>query len=153
MPGGRDALKYAEDTLGVHSTHKAAEVASLEAERLRRNLALERRVKADMEERYRDAELEFLSNERGEHSDLSQTAWEKLAKELVHKDPALRKARAQLADKSLELEASEAAVRKAQTDVDIAVARLHELGGYLAYLAAIKQASLLPVTWPGVSTV
>lgn len=139
----------------MHSAHTAAQDAAAEAERLRRNLALERRVKADMEERYRDAELEFISDQRGNHADLSQTAWEKLAKELVHKEPDLRKLRGQLADKALELEATEASVRKAQTDCDIAVARLHELGGYLAYLAAIKQASLLPPAvpvWPGVSS-
>lgn len=151
MPGGRDALKYAEETLGVHAVYGEAQAHIRNADERRRALAEARRNKVMAEEAYADAELAFVADERSQNAEMSQTAFEKFIKGRIHADPNLRRLRGQLADHVRDMELLEADLRKAQNLIDVTTARLHELGGYLAYLAAIKQASLLPVTWPGVS--
>jgi len=155
VPGGRDALKYAEETLGVHSVYGEAQAHARNADERRRTLAEARRNKVMLEEAYTDAELAFIADERAQNADMSQTAFEKHVKGRIHADPELRKLRGQLANHARNMDLIEADLRKAQNLLDVTTARLHELGGYLAYLAAIKHASSLapavPV-WPGVSS-
>lgn len=150
-------LKYAEDQLGVNAVHALAEALAHDLEETRQVLALKRRIKHSSEEAYRDAEIEYLTDERPVHSDLSQTAWEKLARDLIHINPDLRKLRASLADEAYEIEKIEVAIRRMQDDLAVAVARMNELGGYFVYLAEIKRSRTVmlngtPAVWPGVSS-
>ena len=162
MPGGR-AVKYAEDSLGVHSVYREAQRLAIDAETCRRNIALHRRAKVAAEESYTDVELAFIADCRADNPDLSQTAFDKFVKAAIHKNPELRKLRSSLAELRFQEETMEAGLRKIQADLDIATARMGELGGYLHYLAELKRAETastgpshfygVPTDWPPDSAV
>jgi hypothetical protein len=141
VAGGK-AIKYAEETLGVHDVYVQAKTLPGAIEGLRRSVALKRRTKTSQEDLYTDAELQFIANKRGENSSMSQTAFEKFIKGEIHLEPTLRKWRGELADLNFEIESDEAAIRRLQYDLEIATARMTELGGYFAYLAAVKTAEV-----------
>ena len=139
---GNKAVSYAEDALGVHAVFEAAQQHEEEAGLLRLRIADLRRVKAAGESAYLDAEYDFISDLRGANKDMSQTAFDKLSKMEVHRDPNLRLLRADLAEQARGIERCEANLATLKLRCEIAVARLHELGGYLAYLAAVKNAEV-----------
>jgi non-ribosomal peptide synthetase component F len=141
VAGGNRGIKYAEEQLRVHDVYADALAGAHDADTSRRHLAMTRREKWQAEEAYTDAELEFIAAKRGDNPDMSQTAFDKYVKGEIHKNPDLRRMRAALADLNLELDATEAAIRRSQNQVDTAHSRMTELGGYLNYLAAIKAAS------------
>ena len=137
---GAKALKYAEETLRVHSVYDEAVALAAEADSLRVNIATMRKLKATAETIYLDAEYEFISDLRGANKDMSQTAFDKFAKQEIHRDPNLRAMRGDLAEQSHKIEQAEGNLATVRNRIEIATARMHELGGYLAYLAAVKNA-------------
>jgi hypothetical protein len=137
---GRQALEYAEQQVGVHKVWEEAQVHAAYLSELRTQLAHMRHAKAVHEDAYQTAEYEFITDTRAQLAEMSQTAFDKAIKAAVHKEPSLRSMRADLARESLNIELTEANVARARVDIEIATARLTELGGYFAYLAAIKEA-------------
>lgn len=138
---GDKAIPYAENTLGVHLVHQDAERLASEAAALRQKIVTLKHAKAGDEALYLDAEYDFISDLRGANKDMSQTAFDKLAKVEVHRHPALRSIRATLASDAERIERHEAELATMKLRIEIAVARMHELGGYLGYLAAVKNAA------------
>lgn len=152
VAGGNRGVKYAEEQLRVHDVHAEAKAHAHDADTQRRNLALKRRAKVAAEEAYTDAELAFIAVTRGQNSSMSQTAFDKFVKGEIHLDPELRKMRGGLADLAYEIDGIEAEIRRSQNLLDAATARMVELGGYLDYLAALKNAESAPAgqgdNWP-----
>lgn len=140
MTTGRKALEYAERNLGVHKVYEEAQVAAARLAELRESVVTMRADRARAEQEYLDAEYDFVTTARADLQEMSQTAFDKHIKIAVHNHPKLRPLRADLAQRSTNLELQEAAVSRGRVDVEIAVARMSELGGYFAYLAAIKNA-------------
>lgn len=140
MTGGRKALEYAEDRLGVHKVFEEAQVLAARLAELRESVVTMRADKARAEDAYQTAEYAFVSDQRAQLFEMSQTAFDKAIKAAVHNEPSLRALRADLAQRSTNLEMQEAAVSRARVDIEIATARMAELGGYFAYLAALKNA-------------
>lgn len=156
---GAKALRYAEETLGVHTVYEQALALAEEASSMRQTIAGMRRMKADVETIYLDNEYDFISDLRGANAGLSQTAFDKLAKQEVHRDPNLRAMRGDLAEHSHKIEKAEGDLATVRHRLDIATARLHELGGYFAYLASLKNAehvgkhaAPMDSVWPGVDS-
>lgn len=158
---GAKALQYAEDTLKVHSVYEEAQALAAEADTLRGEVTNLRKLKHTAEIIYLDAEYDFISDLRGANKDMSQTAFDKFAKQEIHRDPNLRAMRADLAEQSHKIEQAEANLATVRSRIEIASARMHELGGYLAYLAAVKEAENKKIApsaastqgtspWPGV---
>ena len=150
MPGGR-AIKYAEDNLGVNSVYERAQQLADEITVERGKLVLKRREKLNAEELYTDAELVFVADMRADNPDLSQTAFEKFIKGKIHQNPNLRKMRAELADMAYRMDEIEVDIRHLQNKLEIATARMGELGGYLHYLAELKAAETASTgqdNWP-----
>lgn len=157
---GAKALKYAEDVLRVHSVYDEAKALVAEADKLRVSIANMRKLKATAETIYLDAEYDFISDLRGANKDMSQTAFDKFAKQEVHRDPHLRSMRGDLAEEHHKIEQAEGNLSTVRNRIEITTARMHELGGYLAYLAAVKEAEIAATSatakpaslgaWPGV---
>lgn len=151
---GRRAIDYAENSLGVHTVYEEAKRLVHDIDTARGNLALKRRGKAYAEEVYTDAELAFVADMRVDNPDLSQTAFDKFIKGKIHLQPHLRKQRAELADLNYEIEVVEREIKRLQNLLEIATARMGELGGYLHYLAEIKAAETASTgqdNWPPAS--
>lgn len=138
MTDGVKALRYAEENLGVHSVYEGAIEARDRLDGILTDLAGLRDKKRDLEYRLQDLELEVASDERGKHADMSQAAMDKHLKVVLHNNTDVRELREQLSKTVSDIEGLEFDRSIAETDIKIAVSRLHELGGYLEYLAAIK---------------
>jgi len=150
--GGAKALRYAEDSLGVHKVYEEAQVAAARLAEAREAVVKARHEKQKAEGEYTDAEYEFVTAQRSQLGEMSQTAFDKAIKVAINKEPGLRAMRGDLAQRSTNLEFLEASVSRLRVDVEIATSRMNQLGGYLAYLAAVKTAETaakyqLP-TWP-----
>lgn len=142
------ALTYAQDTLGVHEVHEKALAsrASLDECFTSLDKALDR--KRELTEAIADREVDLLSDERGKHSDLSQTAFDSHFKAAKGKDSFLRTTRHELNGVLSEIQGLEFDIELSKTDIRIAVGRMEELGGYLNYLAAVKAETTDKTTKP-----
>ena len=152
MTTGRQALEYAERHLGVHKVYEEAQVHAAKLAELRGQLATQRAEKATAEDEYQTAEYAFITDQRTQLAEMSQTAFDKAIKAAVHNEPNLRALRGALAQRSANIDQTEARVAQVRVDVEISLARMTELGGYFEYLAAIKRAETaekyLEKDWP-----
>lgn len=142
------ALSYAEDTLGVHNVFVFANEKRSELDNLLTFLAEKRDSRRDIELKITDREMEVTSEERSKHPDMAVTRWDKHIKEKFRDDDDLRALREQKFAVDSEIEGLDFDRQIVETDIKICIARMNELGGYLAYLAAVKNASSIekPVT-------
>jgi DNA-binding transcriptional ArsR family regulator len=139
MSGAR-ALQYAEQTLGVHTVHKEAGEWAERLDKARARLMDLRGQQRDEEANYTDLELNTIAEARAQLSDMSQAAFDRHIKIALNNDETLREERAKLAARARQIDSAEYEVSVARTRVEILLARMHELGGYFGYLAAIKNA-------------
>lgn len=135
------ALGYAENVLGVHSVYTGAVEARDKLDVLTSELSTLHDRKRMLTDRMTDREMEIASDERGKHPDMSQASMDKHMKVAVNSDPAVRALRDELRSVNDDIDGLEYDVRMVEHDIKIAVARMTELGGYLNYLAAVKQAT------------
>lgn len=137
------ALQYAEQTLGVHSVHDEL-VSHLETlDGLYNDLDKAQDRRRSLVELVADAEADLLSEERGKHPDMSATGMDQHLKAAKRKNPVLRKLRDQLNEVQSEIQGLEYDVDLTKAHVRVKSARMEELGGYLNYLAAVKQAETI----------
>lgn len=137
---GVKALRYAEDNLGVHQVWLDAQAAREKLDSLLTLLSESRDHKRDLELQLHDREMQVASDEYGKHPDMAQTRMDKHLKQALSQDAGWRAFRAEISRMTGEIEGLEYDKAVIETDIKIAVARLQELGGYLQFLAAIKQA-------------
>lgn len=137
---GKKALDYAE-SLGLNSVYEAA----LEARRLiesRSAMLVDVRDKKRRNEEERiNTEMEISERERAANPDLSMAAFERHLKVVFATDTTLRTIRDNLISLSGIIDQMEHEIDLLNTDIKIAVARLHELGGYFQFMAVIKSTS------------
>lgn len=133
-----DALKYAEETLGVHSAHEAALAARNQLDQVLTELGEKRDQLRDKEWALTDREMEVAADERGKHPDMSATGMEKHLKIALQNDDTTRELREQLAHVRSDIEGLEYDRSIAEHDIKIACARMAELAGYFQYLAIVK---------------
>lgn len=132
-------LKYAEEQLGVNSVFEYAKTQRANLDAKLTDLAAGKDLRREVEHLIADREIELTSDEYAKHSGMSVAAMERHLKLELPKDPLLRELRAKLGVAVSDIEGLEFDIRMLETDIKIAVARMTELGGYLNYLAAIKQ--------------
>lgn len=135
---GVKALRYAEVELGVHSVHGNALEARERLDTVLTELSAARDKKREVEYILQDRELLLAGEERSKHSDMSAAAMDKHMKVVLTNDDEVRQLREQHIKIVGDIEGLEYDKTMAETDIKIAVARMHELGGYFEYLAAIK---------------
>lgn len=123
--------------------HHALENATEARDRLDEALTLlaaHKDRRRTLEQQLQDVELDIISDETGKHSSMSQAALDRHLKVEIPKNPEYRQIKSDLGAVISDIEGLEYDIRVAEADVRIAAARMTELGGYLQYLAAIKQA-------------
>lgn len=133
-----DAVKYAEETLGVHSVYEGLLKLRNSLDECLTLLAEAKDKKRDKEFALLDREMEVAADERGRHPDMSAAGMEKHLKIALNNDDDTRELREQLAKLHSDIEGYEFDRSVIETDIKIGLARMNELGGYLQYLAVVK---------------
>lgn len=134
------ALHYAETNLGVHKVYEEAQTARNKLKLVLDEIVKARSKKRDLESQLVDREMVLVSEERGKHPDFSATAMEAHMRRVKNDDDDCRELREMIASTASSIDRGEAAKVMAEVDIKIAASRLEELGGYLQYLAAVKNA-------------
>jgi hypothetical protein len=145
MPEGtrKNPVTYAEDDLGVHEILEAALKARKKLdEEILSVLADARDQKRKAEQDLEDREMDLLIDERGKHSDMSATALKEHVRIALHKDDEWRRLRDLVRTLTDQIDGAEVDRKLADRDIEIGCARMNQLGGYLFYLGAAKQASI-----------
>lgn len=132
------ALQYAEEKLGVNSVYETALSKREELDEVLSEISELRDKKRLLAMSLEDKEMAVAADEYGKHPDMAVTRMEKHIKVAFSNDGEIRSMREELAKVSGDIEGREFDRDMLETDIKIAVARLHELGGYLQYLAVIK---------------
>ena len=134
-------VEYAETTLGVHTVWERAEKAladhkSTVDQRVAalRLLRTNRAVQADRE-------YELASENRGKYSELSDTAFTKALKQIIHDDPQCQDLREKERGIQADLDAHDAMISHLEIESKILSARMSELAGLLSFYGATKIAN------------
>lgn len=141
-PPRSKAIRYAEDNLGIHVIYDEAKAARDRIATLGEELIVARDAKRFTEEAMKDREIDLASEACGEHPDFSATKMEGHLKGVRHADDSHRQFREGLSRSSRRIDELEHAIRLAEIDVKVTVARMGELGGYLTFLAVVKEAEI-----------
>lgn len=140
------ALQYAETNLGVHACYQAAKDAHEALDDILNALDKAQDNRRILVDDIADREAELLIEERGKHPDQSATWLDQHMKQVKRKDEKLRDLRSMMNEAQARISGLEYDVDIQKHRIKIETARMEELGGYLHYLAAIKQAETLTKT-------
>lgn len=138
MPKNK-ALVYAEDILGVHDVYQKALSARENLDGIFTDLdALftQRRV---LQDQIGLREVDVTIEQQNTHPDSTQAALDRLSKTARTHDATLIKLRAELNQVESDIEGRKYDRSIAEHDINIATARMIELGGYFAYLVQMKE--------------
>jgi hypothetical protein len=134
----RKALDYAEGELGVNAVHEAAQKARDNLDGLVTDLSTKRDLRREKIEKLSDVEMMIAEDERAKHSDMSQAQMDKHIKMVNAKSKPFIELRREIRQLTNEIEGLEYDESIYKVDIQIAVARMTELGGYLNYLGAAR---------------
>lgn len=134
------SLAYAEG-LGLNSVYDEALVARKQLESKVNEIHEARSRKRTLENYRHDREMAILEEERGANSDMPIAALERHLKVVYSNDAELREIRDELLALQGDIDLWEYEMSLLESDIKIAVARLHELGGYFQFMAVIKSTS------------
>lgn len=147
------AIRFAEDELGVHTVFNESVALEEKLQKL-----IEERTNEEIIVRAREARIEGRMVEIREKvredsdSSISATAYESKVKDACASDKALREFKEALGENKDHLIQLEGEIRGYELMHRSRIARMHELGGYLHYLAASRNASTAARTtvndWP-----
>lgn len=137
----RKAIDYAEVRLNVHDVYREAMTDRNGLDECLTKLSELRDAKRTFENIVMDREMDLTADERSKHPEMSDAAMGRHLKVVYHDDSILTSARSKLNNLASDLDGLECDKNVLETNIKIAVARMNELGGYLSYLAAVKQAS------------
>ncbi len=138
------ALLYAEETLGVHEVYETALKARSTLDEIFTDLDALYTDLRSTKEALADREVEITVEERVKHPDHSDTALERHCKIVRQQDEHCKELRARINSIESDIDGRKYDRSLAEKDIDIATARMHELGGYFAYLVQMKQQSSQP---------
>ena len=109
--------------------------------RAEKSLADMRKDRRQVEYDLEMLELEIATEERVKHPEMSATAMKDHLKSACYKDERWRAFKQKIVEVSSAIDEEDADRRLTEKDLDIANARMNELGGYLFYLGSAKMAS------------
>lgn len=140
-PTPAQSLAYAE-SLGVNSVYADALAKHNELGKKLLDLSNLKNRRRQLETYRSDREMEVLEDEQGKHRDQSAT-WLKEHVKIAYSNTAdIRETRDEITSLVGEIELLEFEIDLLNQDIRIAIARLHELGGYLQFMAVIKSIDL-----------
>lgn len=138
----KNPVQYAEQTLGVHTVYDQASALLAEVDGARADVVRTAHELRRLREQLADREADLVTDERVSNPDMSATAFEKHLPVAKQRDPELKKLRAQLIATQYDHDGFEAVVKVLDRKLDVAGARMAELGGLLQFFAAVKNASI-----------
>lgn len=142
------ALAYAEVTLGVHQVYEEANALLEEIDSIGNSLVGVTTRRRNLDEMIEAREMDLVIEHRGHHPGMSEAAFTRHMKEVHHKDADLARLRAERAEASSTATAVEFNLKFVESKLKVKVARMEELGGYLHYLGAVKNAEVPPPLSP-----
>lgn len=134
------ALQYAEVELGVHEVYLEAMKAHTDLIHVSTMIVNHRNEIREIEAAIATREAEIVDEEWGKHPDMAVTRMDKHVKTAILKDPTLIDQHRELRSRKFDLDVEEANKSMLEGTLRMNTARMNELGGYLQYLAAVKQA-------------
>ncbi len=134
------ALAYAETQLGVHNVFEEALGNRDSLDALLGDLDKAHDTKRTVQAAMSDREFELLTEERGKHHEMSATALDQHMKQVKWRDEKMKDYRLRLDLVAGEIQGLEYDAEMLRITIRILTARMEELGGYLHYLGAVKQA-------------
>ncbi len=132
----KNPVVYAEQTLGVHQVWDDAQTAQRDMEaitELATQVSIEIR---GLRAAIADQENKLATTFRGENLDLSQTAFERQLRTVLHEDDTMHELRDRMIDCQSKQDEAEGRIRLLSATVTITAARLNQLGGLLNFYAA-----------------
>jgi hypothetical protein len=135
------AIRYAEDTLGVHTILEAATAAREALDKVYDDLAKNKDDRRQAEHNLEMMELEIATEERVKHPEMSATAMKDHLKGACYGTKDWRDLRQEIVELVNKVDGLEYDRRIREKDIEIATARMNQMGGYLMYLGAVKLAS------------
>lgn len=139
----RGAMVYAETELEVHAVYAQGNERQAQLDRALSLLSTAKDEKRAMENKLADYESDLAAKLRGENPEMPVTAFERLVKDTIKSDPTWRQFRDDITAKIGEIEGLEFDKSFLSKHVDLAVARMTQLGGYLKFLAAAKESEAI----------
>lgn len=139
-PPTHPALAYAEVQLGVHKVYDEALQAASELDERLGDLDKAQDLRRALDQEIENLEMDLLIEERGKHPDHSEAAFARHLKEVHHKHDGLKMLKYKRNAAAGECAGAELDIDFIKSRIRIATARMEQLGGYLHYLAAVKQA-------------
>jgi hypothetical protein len=133
------AIAYCE-SLGLNTAYHEAVKARNEIDAQHKILLGHRAERRRLEQFKADVEMEVMEDERTKHTDMSQAQMDKHLRVAFSNNGDIRETRDSLATLAGEIDFVEFEIERLHQDIKIAVARLHELGGYFQFMAVVKQA-------------
>lgn len=138
----RRAMVYAETELGVHTVYAQGLERQNQLDQALTQLSVARDEKRALENKLADYEADLAADIRGKNPEMPVTAFERLVKDTIKSDPTWRQLRDDITNKIGEIEGLEFDKSFLSKHVDLAVARLTQMGNYLNFLAAFKPAEV-----------
>lgn len=145
-------VKYAEDTLGVHKILETALKARDEYSEILSELTDMRKDRRQREFDLEMYEMEIAADERVRHPEMSATAMKDHLKGAFFKNEKWRKMRQEILELINKIEEEDADRSLTAKDLEIANARMIELGGYLMFLGSAKLASVSSSATPAAAS-
>lgn len=139
-------LAYAENQLGVHACYESANKAHNSLDEVITALDKAQDKRRTLTEAIADREADLLGDEWGKHPDMAASRMDHHMRLIKRKDSMLVQIRMQLNEAQSEVTGLEYDADVLKQRIKIESARMEELGGYLSYLAAIKQAEITEKT-------
>lgn len=138
---GAKALKYAEEELGVHKIYESTQGYLEDLDIALGDLDKAQDARRKLDETYADLEVELINNMRGVHPNMSDTRFKSEFKIWEREDKALSDLRVDLNKVRSDIQGLEYDIEILKLRIKTGSSRMVELGGYLNYLAVIKQGS------------
>lgn len=133
------ALQYAEETLGVHQIYEETQTRLELLDETLAELDKAQDRKRDLNERYIDREVELIDEMRSVHVSYSDTRFNSEMKLWKRKDAFLMSIQVDVNKVLSEIQGLDYDIEMMKLRIRAGCSRMEELGGYLHYLAAVKE--------------
>jgi hypothetical protein len=134
-------VDYAEITLGVHDVYAEAVKTQSVLTGAQSRVVAATRERRHTEELLAETEQEVIAELRAKYADVSDTAFQRLAKQELVKDKRMRDLRDKHREAQAGADLAEAEQRAAEFQLRLLTARMNEIGGLLFFYGAAKMAS------------
>ena len=132
------ALDYAEGTLKVHEVYEGVLQKLEDLDEVLADLDKAQDSRRQLDEDYADREVDLVNEMRGVHPSMSDTRFKSEFKGWERTDEVLRDLRVKLNKVRGDIQGLEIDRDLLKLRINAGCSRMEELGGYLHYLAAVK---------------